>query len=297
MTSLMRWAKKPKEMICMTMTKEMIRGEIHFYCKVSTELWCAHDVMAEGITEEQEKEIEHYRIKIWDIRDSAKLTKWKKADLEKMLQDIKETVDQYMSEVIVRLDGNVYMTDPGKVVPEVVEMQKRVNGYIEAHILAYQSPCHTCQGTGEIFNGDHYADCHACEGSGINVKDETVDPLDGFLDFVMEEEEREENLACPRCGKNPIIHPLVRNALSRIGHVYVCSSCGLDEAIKGDGKRNRRASFRLWYLAKEWGMNFPDQEVGEITGPKKPPKEDDEPDIQGPDEDDQIDYREREVSV
>ena len=36
---------------------------------------------------------------------------------------------------------------------------------------------------------------------------------------------------CPRCGRKRMASPLTSNALSRYADIYICSQCGLEEAI------------------------------------------------------------------
>jgi len=81
--------------------------------------------------------------------------------------------------------------------------------------------------------------------------------LDVFFELVAEEQARTPNLACPRCGQNPVVHPLVRNALSRIdSRVYVCSKCGIDEAFSGDGQKNALDAARKWHVRKVLGIKL-----------------------------------------
>ena len=37
---------------------------------------------------------------------------------------------------------------------------------------------------------------------------------------------------CPRCGVHVMMEPREINALSRFRNEYVCSNCGVDEAIR-----------------------------------------------------------------
>jgi len=41
-------------------------------------------------------------------------------------------------------------------------------------------------------------------------------------------------LQCPACGENTLDEIEVRNALSRYCKKYICSDCGLREALEGD---------------------------------------------------------------
>ena len=45
-------------------------------------------------------------------------------------------------------------------------------------------------------------------------------------------QERGEKFPCPRCGLNRMnSDSAVRNALSRYADVYICTTCGMDEAV------------------------------------------------------------------
>ncbi len=39
------------------------------------------------------------------------------------------------------------------------------------------------------------------------------------------------SLFCPRCGRKSMDPKLHKNALSRVANVYICSTCGLEEAL------------------------------------------------------------------
>lgn len=45
-------------------------------------------------------------------------------------------------------------------------------------------------------------------------------------------QEAGELFPCPRCGHHRMDKKAVRNALSRHASVYICSQCGMDEAIR-----------------------------------------------------------------
>lgn len=40
-------------------------------------------------------------------------------------------------------------------------------------------------------------------------------------------------ITCPVCERKTLHVDLVRNALSRYGDIYICSDCGLREAVEG----------------------------------------------------------------
>lgn len=54
---------------------------------------------------------------------------------------------------------------------------------------------------------------------------------------------------CPRCGRQTVKDQLSANALSRCAHVYICDTCGTDEAIR---ELNRKTlPLRAWAIAKK----------------------------------------------
>jgi len=60
----------------------------------------------------------------------------------------------------------------------------------------------------------------------------TVEEAKLLIEGLMPLQERGEKFPCPRCGYDRMNEKLVRNALSRHAHVYVCDECGMDEAIR-----------------------------------------------------------------
>lgn len=53
---------------------------------------------------------------------------------------------------------------------------------------------------------------------------------------------------CPRCGRDTMRSDIVLNALSRYVDVYVCSPCGVEEAMLDlDGER---LPLKDWYLSR-----------------------------------------------
>lgn len=51
------------------------------------------------------------------------------------------------------------------------------------------------------------------------------------LSEILKMQQDGEDFPCPRCGHEMAV-PLVRNALSRHAMVYVCATCGMDEALR-----------------------------------------------------------------
>jgi transposase-like protein len=53
---------------------------------------------------------------------------------------------------------------------------------------------------------------------------------------------------CPRCGRDTMRIDIALNALSRYIDVYICSECGIEEAMLDlDGKS---LSLKDWYLSR-----------------------------------------------
>lgn len=46
------------------------------------------------------------------------------------------------------------------------------------------------------------------------------------------EKQQGGHFACPRCGRMSMSNEAKRNALSRRANVYVCDTCGLQEALE-----------------------------------------------------------------
>lgn len=63
--------------------------------------------------------------------------------------------------------------------------------------------------------------------------------------------ENENNIPefCPRCGLENMRTRLYANALSRYENVYICSDCGISEAMSDFlGEEN---NFENWFIVKE----------------------------------------------
>ena len=55
-----------------------------------------------------------------------------------------------------------------------------------------------------------------------------------FLERLCPLQETEQQLLCPRCGRNELYSGLYffLNSLSRYAHVYICEKCWMDEALR-----------------------------------------------------------------
>ena len=65
-----------------------------------------------------------------------------------------------------------------------------------------------------------------------------------------------EWLPCPRCGEKTMYHDMAENALSRRADIYICSVCGMEEAMN-DMRRGRKMellekeeALLLWAIAE-----------------------------------------------
>ena len=52
-----------------------------------------------------------------------------------------------------------------------------------------------------------------------------------IIDQVADIQRSGKKTLCPRCGRS-MDEKLVRNAVSRYARVYICSDCGMDEALR-----------------------------------------------------------------
>lgn len=52
-----------------------------------------------------------------------------------------------------------------------------------------------------------------------------------LIESLMPLQEKGVKFPCPRCGRDRMDPKPVRNALSRYAKVYICDTCGLEEAM------------------------------------------------------------------
>lgn len=64
---------------------------------------------------------------------------------------------------------------------------------------------------------------------------------------------------CPRCGHERMMPEAVRNALSRYADVYICSECGMDEAMR-DMARQPPLPFSEWGMVLGFAEDEEDEE-------------------------------------
>ena len=70
-------------------------------------------------------------------------------------------------------------------------------------------------------------------------------------------------LPCPRCGKMKMKEDVGENALSRRAEIYICDSCGIEEAMEDFGHRENTEQLNDAYkesLIKQWWL------VSEVLG-------------------------------
>lgn len=70
----------------------------------------------------------------------------------------------------------------------------------------------------------------------------------------LQEEGLADGLPCPRCGHDRMEKRMVCNALSRRAKVYICSDCGMDEALR-DAAGQPPLPFTKWGIV----MGFADE--------------------------------------
>lgn len=80
------------------------------------------------------------------------------------------------------------------------------------------------------------------------MKEEKAKEIIERLLPIQEQQEKgtEDILPCPRCGHYRMHRKLVRNAMSRYAHVYICELCGMDEAMRDMADKQLPLN--------EWGM-------------------------------------------
>ncbi len=67
-----------------------------------------------------------------------------------------------------------------------------------------------------------------------------------------------KRMPCPRCGQNQMNPKVTINALSRYADVYICDTCGLDEAMR-DFVGQEPVSYSDW-SAMHWEyLDMPSQ--------------------------------------
>ena len=65
---------------------------------------------------------------------------------------------------------------------------------------------------------------------------------------VLQENPDVPPMPCPQCGKNRMKREMAENALSRYIPVYICSECGVDEALPRNGTET--LPLEQWELIK-----------------------------------------------
>lgn len=68
---------------------------------------------------------------------------------------------------------------------------------------------------------------------------------------------------CPRCGYGRMATNPVKNALSRRANVYICSVCGMEEAMM-DMAKKPPLPFAEWGMVKGFGENEEENQNAEV---------------------------------
>lgn len=94
------------------------------------------------------------------------------------------------------------------------------------------------------------AEVNGCKNWRIDSIEPHEDTLARILIAEFAEKQRGGHFACPRCGAiamNP--ESATRNALSRRVTVYICDSCGTEEALEDMGAMSK-LPLREWAIAQ-----------------------------------------------
>ena len=59
--------------------------------------------------------------------------------------------------------------------------------------------------------------------------------MDNLITIIKANQDKGAMMPCPRCGKDNMETEMVYNSLSRYADVYICNSCGNEEAFADMG--------------------------------------------------------------
>lgn len=128
-----------------------------------------------------------------------------------------------------------------KHISEIVKGD-RFRVFRDVHIAVSDAQLTDCD-MGKVWNvhvddedGTEYIWAYECEAGGMVeyiplAQDEGA--AKGLIESLKEIQESGFifEFPCPRCGHTKMCAPPVRNAISRYADVYICSDCGMDEAM------------------------------------------------------------------
>lgn len=94
------------------------------------------------------------------------------------------------------------------------------------------------------------AEANGCKNWRIESIEPHEETLARILISEFAEKQQDGHFACPRCGKMTMdAKSVTRNALSRRVSVYVCDTCGTEEAIEDMGAMSK-LPLRKWAIAQ-----------------------------------------------
>lgn len=94
------------------------------------------------------------------------------------------------------------------------------------------------------------AEVNGCKNWRIDSIEPHEETLARILIAEFAEKQRDRCFACPRCGKMTMdTESVTRNALSRRAAVYICDSCGTEEALEDMGAMSK-LPLREWAIAR-----------------------------------------------
>ena len=166
------------------------------------------------------------------------------------------------------------IAEPKLIPGDLKSMQELVGGFIETVTLSIGyiivcdengrlagKPKNICDFRGTLFfckgKGDELVGLDRKDMEYLSylvaktVKDEKArdDAIRNELNHYGALQAVESSVICPRCGKPTMDKQLTRNAMSRNADIYICSTCGMSEALEeipGSSKK----SLDDWYIMR-----------------------------------------------
>lgn len=166
------------------------------------------------------------------------------------------------------------IAEPKLIPGDLKSMQELVGGFIETvtlsngyiivcdesgrfagkpkNIFDFRGTIFFCKGNGDSFTGLDSEDMRYLSEKIVRVvKMEKVkeDAMRKQLSNYGALQAVEESIICPRCGQPTMDKPLTHNALSRNANIYICSTCGMSEALEAL-PGNSKKPLESWYIMR-----------------------------------------------
>lgn len=132
--------------------------------------------------------------------------------------------------------------------PEDIHIETQNAKYYESKIPTegddnmpmYYDKCPNC---GANLDPGEVCDCDSRQNEKLSAKK--------IIEDYAREQKESSSIICPRCGGNKKMYTKAeRNALSRHANVYICSQCGMDEAVR-DMIGTEPLNFEEWAIVKQ----------------------------------------------